>query len=177
MKISSFCIQKFSQNGFLFLGILLSATVMTARSSLAQSTTVNFTGTVTTSCTLGTVTDGLLSLDSSGFVLSTAPINDGVAGSVFLTCNGGTTVEITNFSETSAPQAIASGLAIVKDPLGNEMVRASLNGTGTGTTIYPSGGGTFNNEEFTVEVTLDNSSTLIQSGTYQYAVTLNFVPQ
>ncbi len=177
MKINSFDVKKLAQNFLLVFSVLLSAVMMTERESVAQTATVNFNGTVTTSCTLGTVTNGTLALTSSGFGLSTAA-SGGSVGSVALTCNGGTSVNINSFVQRSGPQTIPTGTAIVKDPNGSQMVSGNLNTTGNvGTAVYPTGGGVFNNQNFTVEVSLDNSSNLIQSGTYSYAVTIQFVPK
>lgn len=178
MKINSFGVKKLAQNFLLVFSVLLSATIMTEKESFAQvnqTETVTFDGEVATSCTFGTVTNGTLGLTSSGFGLSTSA-SGGTVGSVPLNCNGGVAVQITKFESVALPSqsaAIASGTATVKAPDTSTLVSASLNGSSVVSSKYPSDGSVFQGN-FTVEVTLDNNSTLIQSGRYQYVVDVTF---
>ena len=161
----------------LLLSAILSATLINAAKANAQSTTVNFSGTVPNTCAISTTVDGTLVLDAGGTTMSTS-----TPGSFILTCNGQVTMDITSFSENvSNPAIIATGTATVNDPLSSEMVSANLRSTGTGSAIYPVSPGIINAETFTVQVLLDNTlsspSSLIPTGTYAYQVDIQVNPQ
>ena len=161
----------------LLLSAILSATLINAAKANAQSTTVNFSGTVPNTCAIGTTVDGTLVLDAGGTTMSTS-----TPGSFILTCNGQVTMDITSFSENvSNPAIIATGTATVNDPLSSEMVSANLRSTGRGSAIYPDSPGIINAETFTVQVSLDNTlssiSSLIPTGNYAYQVDISVNPQ
>ena len=161
----------------LLLSAILSATLINAAKANAQSTTVNFRGTVPNTCAIGTTVDGTLVLDAGGTTMSTS-----TPGSFILTCNGQVTMDITSFSENvSNPAIIATGTATVNDPLSSEMVSANLRSTGRGSAIYPDSPGIINAETFTVQVSLDNTfssiSSLIPTGNYAYQVDISVNPQ
>ena len=161
----------------LLLSAILSATLINAAKANAQSTTVNFSGTVPNTCAISTTVDGTLVLDAGGTTMSTS-----TPGSFILTCNGQVTMDITSFSENvSNPAIIATGTATVNDPLSSEMVSANLRSTGRGSAIYPDSPGIINAETFTVQVSLDNTfssiSSLIPTGNYAYQVDISVNPQ
>ena len=163
----------------LLLSAILSATLINAAKANAQSTTVNFSGTVPNTCVIGTTVDGTLVLDAGGTTMSTS-----TPGSFILTCNGQVTMDITSFDvpgETSNPAIISTGIATVNDPLSSEMVSANLRSTGRGSAIYPISPGIINAETFTVQVSLDNTlssiSSLIPTGNYAYQVDISVNPQ
>jgi hypothetical protein len=97
-----------------------------------------------------------------------------------ITCNGSIKIDITDFSQQRGP-SIFAGTAKVNDPIASAMVRASFSdygsGTGIGTGVYPTNGSIINDEQFTVDVSLDNASTRIEAGDYQFAVSITVNPQ
>jgi hypothetical protein len=178
MKIKHFSFETITAK-VLLLGVMVSATLINTAKANAQSTTVNFSGTVLNTCAIGTPVSGTLVLDKGGTTMSTSTL-----GSFVLTCNGQVTMDITGFSaDKNNPATISTGTATVNSPIATEMVSATLESTGTGigSTIYPSSPGVINGETFTVGVSLNNSgdagASLIQKGIYAYQVNVLVNPQ
>ena len=174
MNIKHFSFEEITTK-VLLLSVMLSATLINTAKANAQSTTVNFSGTVANTCAIGTPVNGTLVLDAAGTILSTS-----TPGSFVLTCNGQVTMDITGFSANRGNPAILLGKAFVISPISTEMVSATLESTGTGSTIYPSSSGIINAETFTVQVSLNSSSSsssLIQTGFYAYQVDIQVNPQ
>jgi hypothetical protein len=159
----------------LLLSAILSATLINAAKANAQSTTVNFSGTVPNTCAISTTVDGTLVLDAGGTTMSSS-----IPGSFILTCNGQVTMDITDFTAVSVPAPISTGTARVNDPFSGQMVAADLDlveSSGTGSVTYPLSPDIIDNETFTVDVDLNNSGIAIQSGTYSYQVDVQVNPQ
>ena len=158
-----------------FFSAMFSVTLLEPAKILAQSTTVNFNVTVSNTCVIGTVVNGALVLDGGRQTMSTSTL-----GTMNITCNGSIKIDITDFSQKSGP-SIFAGTAKVNDPIASAMVTASFSNyasaTGTGTGVYPISGNIIDDEQFTVDVSLDNASNRIEAGDYQFAVSITVNPQ
>jgi len=171
MNIKHFSFEEITTK-VLLLSVMLSATLINTAKANAQSTTVNFSGTVANTCAIGTPVNGTLVLDAGGTTMSSSP-----QGSFVLTCNGQVTMDITAFSANRGnPAIIVTGTATVNDPFAFGIVSASLESTATGSRIYPANPGVINGETFTVDVSLNNDG-FIPTGSYAYQVDIQVNPQ
>jgi hypothetical protein len=175
MKNNYFSIKRLHLKVLLVFSAIFSATLLNLTKTLAQSTTVNFTGNVANTCVIGTVVNGALILDEGRKTMSTSTL-----GTMNITCNGSIKIDIIDFSQQSGP-SIFAGTAKINDPIASAMVTASFSNygsaTGTGTGVYPVSGNIIDDEQFTVDVSLDNASNKIEAGDYQFAVSITVNPQ
>lgn len=175
MKINSSSVKLLSKTCFFLSGAILTGTLINIENATAQSTSVGFTGTAAATCSINSTTSGSMVLSADGLSLA-ATSSAGTPGSINVTCNGGTTVTINSITDTSeqangieqAAVAVMDGESVVVNANSLSLIPPQTSSLLSGP---------IENQNYNVELTLSNNSSLIVAGTYSYTVGITLTPQ
>ena len=108
----------------LVAGVATLSAVAFSPKAQAQTTNVDFTGSIPATCTINSTTNGTLALKSPSALVAWGGGNQaaGTPGSINVSCNAGTTFTINSITNNGTAAAIFSNLsynAAIYDPSGN----------------------------------------------------------
>jgi hypothetical protein len=149
--------------------LTLVGTVAIASTATAQSTDIQFTGTVPAQCTFQRPTNGVLGFSAQNNTSSlSSQAAGGSPGEVTLLCNTAANLTISRPVQTGGPQiTAASATATVTSRLGSATSNSSLSVPRNATPL-----------PLSVNVNVSNGRRgLLNPGTYTYVVTLTATPR
>lgn len=169
----------------LVAGIALSAVAVSPKAQ-AQTTNVDFTGTIPATCTINSTTPGILDkINANQYVADGfSPANTGgvgTAGIINLSCNAGTTFTVTSVSDNGGTVnfSTATGTNAASDK-GVTIRDAATGTTVSATTINTAGSvipGPISNKNYAVQLNLFKTGTAFPVGTYNVRAVITLAPQ
>jgi len=170
----------------LVCGIAALSAVAFSPKAQAQTANVDFTGQVPATCTINSVTPGVLNY--GGTTALGADNSQGTRGLINVTCNAGTTFAIANIANNGTPAAIHNLVdganAEVNDSFnGTTPARGSIAFTSNYTATLPLSTpgalqtGPITNKDYGVHLSVFRASGNLPVGNYQYRVSVVLAPQ
>jgi type 1 fimbria pilin len=157
-------------------GIAALSAVAFSPKAQAQTTNVDFTGSIPATCTINSTTPGTLALNAPYQFVAFAVSGPGTPGRINVSCSAGTTFTINSIANNGTPAAIFSNLssnAAISDPSGVLIANYA-----TGTTTSPLQAGPIANKTYEVGVQLtNNGNTALPVGNYGLRVNISLAPQ
>ncbi|MBE9235786.1 hypothetical protein IQ227_06980 [Anabaena aphanizomenioides LEGE 00250] len=170
----------------LVAGIALSAVAFSPKAQAQTPANVNFTGSVTATCAINSITNGTLAkINDNQYVADGfSPGNTSGTGSaaiINVSCNAGTTFTITSVSDNggSVNLSAASGTATSQD--GGVTIRDAATGTKVSGDALNSPGsviaGPISAKDYAVQLNLFRSDSPLPVGTYNIRSLVTLTPQ
>lgn len=172
---------------------VLSAVAFTPKAQ-AQSTTVDFTGSIPATCTINSTTAGTLALNNLRELKATVSPLVGTPGNINVTCNGGTTFTITSIANNGSSLPSSSYAAAIDNttaniidgttlvlrgdvsPNNNAATDAGAKPINVASPVQP---GPITNKDYKVELYIANYATnpVLPPGSYNVQVGITLTPQ